>query len=50
MSLAPTAFPALPLTTPVRLRLVRVGAFPACFEATFANPAVNSPRRFLATE
>src|SRR5262245_17761045 len=42
--------PAPPLPTPVRVRLIRDGATPACFEAPFASPTVNEPGRFRATE
>ena len=46
-----TAAPALPLSTPVRLRLVRgSGPSAVCFEAEFASPSVNDDRRFRATE
>jgi cysteine-rich repeat protein len=44
------ASPPLPLPTPVRLKLVRDGPVPACFETTFAAPSVNDPTRFRATE
>ena len=49
-SLAPTAAFSLPLTSPVRVRLVRTGANPACFEAEFANPLVNTESRYVARE
>lgn len=50
VSLIPGSAPALPLATPVHIRLVREGSVPACFEATFASPTVNESNRFRATE
>lgn len=47
---APATPPSLPLTTPVTLRLIRLGPQPLCFEATFDDPIVNSPERFRAKE
>ena len=43
--------PALPLTTPLRLRLLQhTGGVTSCLEAEFTDPSVSTPRRFRATE
>jgi len=49
-SLVPTDGITLPADTPLRVRLVRTGNPPACFEAEFANPRVNTSTRYLAVE
>ena len=37
--------PALPLTTPVRVQLVRTGS-PVCWEATYSAPTKNDSTEF----
>jgi cysteine-rich repeat protein len=49
-SLLPDVLPMLPASTPLRIRLVRGGTTPACFEAQFADPSVNSATRYIATQ
>src|SRR5262249_12475279 len=45
----PDALPPLPATTMLRIRLLRPGATPTCFEAEFAHPRVNTATRYIAT-
>lgn len=49
-SLVPASTPALPFTSPVRVRLLQTNGTQACFEAEFADPIVNTATRYLAAE
>jgi len=44
------AAPTPPFSPPVRVRLLHAGTAPACFEADFATPTMNTAGRFRATE
>lgn len=50
VTLNPNATPSLPLTAPVRLRLLRHRIPSHCYEATFDNPIVNTSSKFRATD
>lgn len=49
-SLVPDSALALPSNSPIRVRLLRTTGTPACFEAEFENPIVNTATRYLAIE
>lgn len=49
-SLLPDSALALPSGAPIRVRLLRTTGTPACFEAQFANPIINTATRYLALE